>query len=136
MRLKSLMIFAPDLAMARRFYVDVLGLRVTSESDQSLILTLENAELLVFPCAKEGSVGDYANEPRSVFVFDVPDVAREMERLRLEGVRFLHETPVQTDRGRYAAFEDPFGNVHELMDSMSAAELERVRIEPETDPGV
>jgi hypothetical protein len=34
--------------------------------------------------------------------------------MRSKEVRFLHNEPAENDFSRYAAFVDPFGNVHEV----------------------
>jgi catechol 2,3-dioxygenase-like lactoylglutathione lyase family enzyme len=115
--LHALMIFVPDLDEARRFYRDTLGMRLASERGDRLVFTFSNGTLLAFRCDKDGHIGDYANESRSVFVFRVASIAETMATLRAAGVRFLHEEPAENEWGQYAAFADPFGNVHELFEA-------------------
>lgn len=114
LRLGSLMLFAPDLPVAKAFYSEVLGLPLVAETDRRLTFRVSRFDLDIFRCEKDGAVGDYANEPRAVFVFAVEDIASTLTELRERGVRVLHSEPVEAEGVRYAAFADPFGNVHEL----------------------
>lgn len=114
------MIFVTDLDRAKSFYCGTLGFRLASERAGQLVLTFANGSLVAFKCEKDGRVGDYANEARSVFIFGVSNLDTMMEDMRSKGVRFLHDIPAQTERGRYAAFVDPFGNVHELFEEGAA----------------
>lgn len=116
MKLARLMIFVPDLEQARAFYSGTLGFPVSAEGDDHLVFGHEGAELVAFTCERAGSIGDYSNESRAVFVFGVPSLEAAMKELRARGVEFLHEAPAEGPLGRYAAFVDPFGIVHELQE--------------------
>lgn len=48
-------------------------------------------------------------------VFEVESVEQTFQDMKLKGIRFLHETPTE---GGYAAFVDPFGNVHEIAEQV------------------
>ena len=41
----------------------------------------------------------------------------KVKELKAKGVPFIHESPGQNQWGRYMAFKDPSGIVHELMES-------------------
>ena len=114
MRLGMMMIFVSDLAEAKRFYGDVLGFPLKSESERRLDFVHEGCDFVAFECEKDAPVEDYSRVARSVFVFEVPSVDEAMDDLRARGVRFLHDQPAENDFSRYAAFVDPFGNVHEI----------------------
>lgn len=105
-----------DLARARRFYGDVLGLReadatpfsATYETGAGSRLTVHRRE-----SASDGAIG----------VFDVSDLAGLVERLRGRGVAFeRYDTPTtrtinfiaEDGPTRHAWFRDPDGNVFEL----------------------
>ena len=109
-----MMIFVSDLAEAKRFYCDVLGFPLKSESEGRLDFVHEGCGFVAFKCEKNAAVEDYSQVARSVFVFEVPSVDAAMNDLRAKGVRFLHEQPAANEFSRYAAFVDPFGNVHEI----------------------
>ena len=118
-----MMIFVSDLAEAKRFYRDVLGFPLKSESESRLDFVHEGCDLIAFKCEKDAVVEDYSRVARSVFVFEVPSVDAAMDDLRARGVRFLHDRPVENDFSRYAAFVDPFGNVHEIYESRITGEV-------------
>jgi len=117
-QLANLMLFVPDLAEARRFYGETLGLPLLAETADYLRLTLSERELVVFRCERPGTVGDYADEARAVIVFAVPSVAEALARFRAQGVPCLHAVPAEGPLGRYAAFVDPFGIVHEVQEPL------------------
>lgn len=114
LQLASLMLFAPDLDRATVFYRDVLGMTVTARTERQVTLSVGGIALDIFRCGHSGAAGNYANEPRSVFVFGVADIEAALAHLRSHGVTLIHAVPVLTEQSRYAAFVDPFGNVHEL----------------------
>jgi catechol 2,3-dioxygenase-like lactoylglutathione lyase family enzyme len=114
MQLGMLMIFVSDLVEAKRFYCDVLGFGVKAENETRLEFVHEPCAFVAFKCEKDATVENYAQEARSVFVFEVQSIDEAFGALKKKGVRFLHEEPTQNDLGRYAAFRDPFGNVHEI----------------------
>ena len=114
MKLGKMMIFVSDLAEAKRFYCDILGFPLKSETDNRLEFVHEGCDLVAFKCAKDAVIEDYSQVARSVFVFEVAALDQTLSELRARGVRFLHEEPAENDFSRYAAFSDPFGNVHEI----------------------
>lgn len=116
MRLGKIMIFVSDLSEGKRFYCDVLGFPLKRETADRLDLMHEGCDFVVFKCEKDSMIEDYSNMARSVFVFEVTSVKSEMCRLRFAGVHFLHSEPAENEFSRYAAFSDPFGNVHEIFE--------------------
>lgn len=116
MKLGKMMIFVSDLAEAKRFYCDVLGFPLKSETDDRLEFVHQGCDFVAFKCEKDTVIKDYSTAARSVFVFEIESVAEMMNELIIKGVKFLHETPAENDFSRYAAFSDPFGNVHEIFE--------------------
>jgi len=119
MKLGKLMIFVTDLAVAKQFYCDVLGFRLRSEDERSLEFEHEGCDLIAFKCRQNGSIANYSEVARSVFVFQVASIDKALAEMRDKGVRFLHSEPTENNFSRYAAFSDPFGNVHEIYESKS-----------------
>jgi catechol 2,3-dioxygenase-like lactoylglutathione lyase family enzyme len=117
MKLSKMMIFVPDLAKAREFYSTALGFEVDSESKDSLSFRGAGCEFVAYKCEKTTKAADYAKEARSVFVFEVPDLDVAVQSLRAKNVIVLHSTPGENESGRYAAFVDPFGIVHEIFEA-------------------
>ena len=114
MQLAHLMVFVTDLDEARRFYGEVLGFPLKQATDTMLVFEHAQADLVAFACENPAGFDDYSTAARSAFVFRVPSLDTSMRELRTRGVRFLHDTPAEGPLGRYAAFVDPCGNVHEL----------------------
>ena len=114
MKLGKMMIFVSDLIEAKRFYGETLGFRLKNEDDRSLQFAHEGCDLIAFKCERNATVENYSAVARSVFVFEVPSIDRAVKELRDKGVEFLHAEPAENAFSRYAAFCDPFGNVHEI----------------------
>jgi glyoxylase I family protein len=111
-----IIIFVSDLQEARRFYSDILGFEIGLQSEDRLELTHSLCDFVVFKCDRDAEVEDYSRTARSAFAFEVDDIDESFEQLRAKGVKLLHEAPTENDLFRYAAFCDPFGNVHELFE--------------------
>ncbi|MFC4564203.1 VOC family protein [Nocardiopsis mangrovi] len=105
-----------DIAAARRFYSETLGLRVSSPSEEyeSLALHLAGgANVFVYP--KE----DHVPATFTVLNFPVPDIDEAVARLSEHGVEFerpegfdIDSTGVFRGGGPLIAwFTDPAGNV-------------------------
>ncbi|HEY0427368.1 MAG TPA: VOC family protein [Pyrinomonadaceae bacterium] len=116
MKLGKMMIFVSDISEAKRFYGDVLGFPVKSLLENRIEFAHEVCDFIAFKCEKNAVVNDYSNVARSVFVFEVESIEKSLTNLRAKGVKFLHDEPAENDFSRYAAFCDPFGNVHEIFE--------------------
>jgi glyoxylase I family protein len=116
MKLGEIMIFVSDLREARRFYSDILGFSVKAETMDRLDFDHDGVDFIAYKCEKNAIVDDYSNIARSVFVFAVESVEQVMAELTAKGVSFLHDAPAENEFSRYAAFSDPFGNVHEIFE--------------------
>ncbi|CAN5401984.1 hypothetical protein BH10ACI1_BH10ACI1_34800 [soil metagenome] len=114
LKLGKMMIFVSDLAEAKRFYCDVLGFPLKSEVENRLEFVHETVDFIAFKCEKNAVIKNYSNVARSVFVFEVASVEKTISDFRAKGVKFLHEVPAENEFSRYAAFFDPFGNIHEI----------------------
>jgi len=115
--LHGLLIFAPDLAEGLAFYQDVLGLQVTRKAESYVAMHGAGFALTLFKCDTAGSPEGYSSRAGSSIAFAVDDIERSMAELRGRGVEFLHAVPSTGPAGRYAAFVDPFGTVHELVET-------------------
>lgn len=116
MKLGKILIFVSDIAEAKRFYRDILGFPLKSETFNRLEFIHEGCDFVAFTCEKDAEIKDYSNVARSVFVFEVESIEKSFADLRAKGVNFLHEEPSENEFSRYAAFSDPFGNVHEIFE--------------------
>ncbi|MDB5032831.1 MAG: Glyoxalase/bleomycin resistance protein/dioxygenase [Chlorobi bacterium] len=111
-----------DLDRAKRFYGDILGYEITGGT--SGVATIESnggPALLLYP-VKNAAPVDYPNQTGTTIVLYVDDIEKTVAEWRGRGVEFI---PIawSTDAsgiadcpfGRFIAFRDPFGNVHEIL---------------------
>jgi catechol 2,3-dioxygenase-like lactoylglutathione lyase family enzyme len=108
-----------DMAAARRFYCDLLGLTVETEDYLPDVLVLKfeqpGPSLVLYQVETEASI-DYPRQAQSLFMFEVEHLESAMQTLAEAGVELLHDQPQTIAPGRYFAIRDPFGNVHELLE--------------------
>lgn len=109
-----------DLATARRFYGEILGLKPgVHQEEGTLSYQIGGSELLVYPSRFAGT-----NEATAVtwIVDDTADVAKTLAQ---KGVRFEHYDDLPGTRRdgdlhlagnlKLAWFKDPDGNIHSLV---------------------
>ena len=110
----------PDIAEARRFYHDVLGLEVSDGEMGTLALELGDSRVMLYPKP------DHRPATFTVLNFPVDDIDAEVDRLGALGVRFeRYEGAIRTDskgiaRGpgpEIAWFKDPAGNILSVLES-------------------
>ncbi|HZN21392.1 MAG TPA: VOC family protein [Gaiellaceae bacterium] len=95
-----------DLARAKRFYTEVLGLEVETEGEHDLELRAGQVTLDIFDPSSIGQ--PFAPSPAGL-ALRVPDVGAARAELEAKGVEFDGETIV-TGVCRQAWFKDPDGN--------------------------
>jgi catechol 2,3-dioxygenase-like lactoylglutathione lyase family enzyme len=110
----------PDLAKAREFYADTLGLRVSGdEQDGALTLHLAgDRDVLVY------IKPDHAPATYTILNFPVDDVEGTVDALTARGVRFEQYDGIEQDdkginRGEgplIAWFRDPAGNILSIIE--------------------
>ena len=111
-----MMIFVTDLDEAKRFYGETLAFPVKNETANRIDFAHDGCDLVAFKCEKHGSIEEYGNVARSVFVFEVDSVDARMAEMQNAGISFIHQRPAENEFSRYAAFSDPSGNVHEIFE--------------------
>jgi catechol 2,3-dioxygenase-like lactoylglutathione lyase family enzyme len=117
----SVLVFVPDLDRARRFYEETLGLILGREGEGFLLFQGVDFQLAVFLGKSESSSSElssrgYSQDAGSSIAFAVPDLDKAVAELLAKDVRFLHVSPNEGPIGRYMAFLNPFGTVHELVE--------------------
>jgi catechol 2,3-dioxygenase-like lactoylglutathione lyase family enzyme len=104
---------ARDLARARTFYRDTLGLRLVSEDDFALVFDASGTMLRV------AAVQEMAPAKYTVLGWQVDDIVSTAKKLREAGVEFERYAGMQQDEAgiwnspggaRVAWFKDPEGN--------------------------
>jgi catechol 2,3-dioxygenase-like lactoylglutathione lyase family enzyme len=111
----------PDLAEARTFYADTLGLNVSELDDQSDLITLHLAggrNVVVY------TKPDHSPATYTILNFPVDDVEGTVDALIGRGVRFEQYDGIEQDdkginRGQgplIAWFRDPAGNILSIIE--------------------
>ena len=95
-----------DLARAKRFYTETLGLEIETEGESDLELRCGQVTLDVFDPSSIGQ--PFAPSPAGL-ALRVPDVDAARAELESKGVQFDGET-IETSVCRQAWFKDPDGN--------------------------
>ena len=99
-------VLTQDIARAKQFYGETLGLPIETEGANDLEFTLGQVTLDVFNPSSVGQ--EFAPSPAGIAI-RVPDVARARAELEAKGVEFKGEI-VDTGVCHFAFFEDPDGN--------------------------
>lgn len=114
-----------DVAEARRFYEDVLGLRTTEDHGMLQLHVGGGTPVLVYP------KGD-GHVPASFTVLNLPadDVEASVDELAARGVVFQHYEGMTDERGinrwggpLIAWFTDPSGNVMSVIEAAPGPEV-------------
>ena len=108
-----------DLAAARRYYEETLGLRTSDAGMEGLMQLHVGGDRQVLVYAKD----DHTPATYTVLNFPVPDVEKAVDDLVARGVRFEHyENPPTDEKGIMRAggpliawFTDPAGNVFSVI---------------------
>ena len=105
-RVDFVSVLTRDIARAKRFYSDVLGLELETEGESDMEFRLGQVTLDVFDPSSIGQ--PFAPSPAGI-ALRVPDVGAARSELEAKGVVFEGET-IQTGVCRQAWFKDPDGN--------------------------
>jgi len=107
--------FVSDLGRAKDFYEGVLGLKLTKETSEWLIFDMSGITLVIMAGARPRNYGnDYGSEAGTVICFLSDDIDRDYAALKSQGVHFFSGV-VEVSMGRYVGFQDPDGNLLELI---------------------
>ncbi len=115
----STLLVVHDLSISRDFYVDLLGLSIVEEYDDSLRLQSGSHNVFMFQGTMAAQNYEHGYNSNSSLVLAVSDLDRKIKELKSKGVVFINEYPNENRWGRYAAFKDPSGIVNELMEFFS-----------------
>ncbi len=118
--ISTVTLFVEDLVAARQFYMEVFGLPIAFEDDESTVFDFGTNTINLLKSSAAGELIEPAvvagPESGSRFVFTIPvdDVDAMCEELAARGVELLNG-PMDRPWGvRTAAFRDPGGHIWEL----------------------
>jgi len=112
----STMLVVANLEIAKQFYIDVLELNLISEHSDRIHLSVGGYEIVIFQGQGPAVDSNHGSDANSTLIFTTKHLDQRMADLKLKGVQFLHKTPNSNEWGRYCAFKDPSGIVHELFE--------------------
>lgn len=119
-RAASTMLVVEDLQLSKQFYVEVLGLELQAEYDNRMYFNIGGHPVVMFQGDGKAIASKHAYDANSTLVFTVDNLDESIAHLRNNGVVFVHEAPFNQVWGRYAAFKDPSGIVHEVYEASRA----------------
>jgi catechol 2,3-dioxygenase-like lactoylglutathione lyase family enzyme len=105
-RVDFVSVLTQDIARAKTFYGETLGLPIETEGDNDLEFTLGQVTLDVFDPSSIGQ--EFTPSPAGIAI-RVPDVSAARTELEQKGVQFDGEI-MDTGVCHFAFFKDPDGN--------------------------
>ena len=116
-KISVIQINVTDMDQGIAFYSDKLGFEVASRKYYPRIVELaHDGAIVILLKVDKPVVIDYPNVAQTLINFEVDDLATKLEEFKEKGVNLIHEEPQPCPVGVFAAFRDPFGNVHELLE--------------------
>lgn len=108
--------FVSDLTVAKKFYADTLGLDLVDEGHHWLIFDINGVEFIIMRVGNPGRLKkSYGTECGTVLCLQSENIHRDYETLKRRGVNFFSEI-IEVSPGRfYIPFQDPDGNLLELI---------------------
>ncbi len=112
--MNGVIVWTGNLPVLRKFYCETLGLR--PHSDRPHFVSFKWGGLR-FSIGSHDAVSGQTREPYRIMVnFDVDDIHAVHQRLAGEGVEFIRQPEREHWGGWVASFEDPDGNIVQLLE--------------------
>jgi len=112
----STLLVVNNLKESLLFYTKTLGLDLTEEHSNCVKLVAGTHEIIMFQGTLDSVPYSHGYNSNSTLLFTVENLDDKIDELKSQGVTFVHETPNENRWGRYSAFKDPSGIVHELFE--------------------
>ena len=118
MNISMVQINIADLDQAIKWYKDALGFELSKEHYHYPVAVdlVHDGVRLLLHIAEQPAKIDYPKDVQTLICFQADDIRSTMKHLLSMGVDLIHEEPQEFPAGLFAAFRDPFGNVHELVE--------------------
>jgi lactoylglutathione lyase len=109
------------LDKAIEWYSKILGFEISKEHYHHPVAVdlIHDGIRLILHIADKPTTIDYPNVSQTLICISTDNIVKKMDDLRRRGVELLHDTPQDFPAGKFIAFRDPFGNVHELVELKS-----------------
>lgn len=106
-----------NLTESVMFYRDILQLELLEQYEDCIRLRSGEHDVIMFEGTKGKIDYQHGYNVSSTLVFCVENLNQRIGELKSQGVEFIHASPNQNRWGRYSAFTDPSGIVHELFEA-------------------
>ncbi|MFY8297334.1 VOC family protein [Pseudoalteromonas sp. SS15] len=103
-----------NIAESLHFYIETLGLKLLEQYDDCIKLKSGAHEIIMFEGTNKATEYAHGYNANSTLLFTVDDLDSRIKEMKSFGVQFVHDSPNENRWGRYSAFKDPSGIVHEL----------------------
>jgi len=104
-----------DLKIAKDFYLDVLEMSLIEETQEGIKLALGSHQILLFEGESVAVEYQHGIQANSNLVIEVANLETKLAQFKDLNIPILHTEPGENKWGRYSAFKDPSGIVHELI---------------------
>ena len=116
----NISVVVTDMDRAVDFYDNILGFDIFSVKYYPPVVPLKTegviSSIALHESADKPAVKKYPDGTQTFLVMQVDNLNATINYLKEMGVEFIHNTPQQAAIGIYAAFKDPFGLIHELVE--------------------
>ncbi|MCL6452167.1 MAG: VOC family protein [Alicyclobacillus sp.] len=114
-QIRLINIYVSDLERARKWYCDVLGFEIAQDLPPLAMELRHDGITLLLHKAERSARNQFWTDSMITLALATDDIRRDIERFRTMGVEILHDEPQFSPFGDWIAFNDPFGNVLELV---------------------
>ncbi len=116
----QLQVYVTDIEKAVEFYGSNFGFTEISRNylPQTMPMQFGDTRVVFHKVDKKADV-NYPADAQTFMVFKVSNLKSFMKKLKDNKTELLHNEPQKAAPGMYAAFRDPFGNVHEILEVTS-----------------
>lgn len=115
----STLLVVQNLKESLEFYTKTLGLELVEDHCDCIKLKAGHHEVIMFQGTMDSIEYAHGYNANSTLLFTVDNLDEEINKLKSKGVTFIHKIPNKNRWGRYSAFKDPSGIVHELFELSS-----------------
>jgi len=126
-RFDSIQIFVSDIQKAKKWYSEVLGMKIIEEYPEikCVLMKLGNFKFYIeTPCPEWGEGWDRVKiGGRTPIIFVTKNIRQTVKELKQKGVKFVEEISKRPWGEYKAVFSDPDGNEFNLIESNTDAEF-------------
>ncbi len=112
----STLLVVKDLSTSISFFVNILDFIISEQYPDCVKLNYGQQSIIIFQGTKEAIEYDHGYSSNSTLLITVSNLDAKIADLKSKGVSFVHDTPNENRWGRYMAFKDPSGIIHELFE--------------------